>query len=100
MKNLFLCLALLNLVDGIISYIGLKGSFMEEGNPLMNEVYRVSPILFLGIKLLLSFILILVVVYDKIPRLKWVTVLTYIISVIYFITFFLHGVWMIQSILQ
>jgi Domain of unknown function (DUF5658) len=99
MKRLFLGLAFLNLMDGIISFIGINGSFMVEANPLMNKMYTTSPILFLGIKLLLSFFLVLIVVYDRIPRLKWVTSMAYIVSVIYLFVFCLHGIWIIQSVM-
>ncbi|KAA0563011.1 DUF5658 family protein [Rossellomorea aquimaris] len=99
MKKLFLGLAFLNLMDGIISFIGLNGSFMVEANPLMNELYMTSPILFLGIKILFSLFLVLIVFYDRIPRLKWVTSIAYVVSIIYLFVFCLHGIWIIQSVM-
>ncbi|MEI2664704.1 DUF5658 family protein [Rossellomorea sp. LJF3] len=99
MKKLFLGVAVLNLLDGIISFIGINGSFMVEANPFMHALYSTSPVLFLGFKMTLSLLLLLLVFYDKIPRVKWITSMAYIAGIIYIFVFCLHGIWIIQSII-
>ncbi|MCC5802215.1 DUF5658 family protein [Rossellomorea vietnamensis] len=99
MKKLFLGVAFLNLLDGIITFIGINGSFMVEANPFMNALYSISPVLFLGLKITLSLLLLLLVFYDKIPRRKWVTLMAYVVSVMYLFVFCLHSIWIIQSLI-
>ncbi|WP_201717008.1 DUF5658 family protein [Rossellomorea arthrocnemi] len=97
MKKLFLGLAFMNMLDGIISFIGLNGSFMVEANPLMNELYSMSPTLFLCFKMILSLLLLILVFYDKIPRIKWVTSMAFVVGIMYLFVFCLHSFWIIQT---
>jgi hypothetical protein len=56
-------LVVLNLTDGILSYIGLKLDLIEEVNLIMNWLYDQNPIYFLIIKILLSLLLYMLVIF-------------------------------------
>jgi hypothetical protein len=92
-------LAILNIFDGIITFVGLQGLFMEEANPLMYVTYSASPLLFLILKFMLSFLLMFLVYKNAIPSFKWIKQIGYIGIAMYLATFFLHGVWILQTVI-
>lgn len=61
----FLYLSIVNLFDGILTYIGVREGFIEEKNPLMNSLINESAWLFLMIKGILSLLLLLLTPYFK-----------------------------------
>lgn len=48
-------IALWNLIDGVLTAIGLHNEYIEEDNPLMALLWETSPALFISFKLLCSF---------------------------------------------
>jgi hypothetical protein len=92
----FVCfyLALLNFIDGILTYIGLRLNIIEEANILMNWIYDQNPIYFLIIKISLSLLLYMLVILKKIPEGKMVYMLTFFGAISYSIILFLHGLWL------
>lgn len=96
MIGVFWCLALLNSLDGIVTYIGIERFNMVEANPLMNATYSVSPLLFLTLKLALSCLLILLIYKTEIRTFLWANRLAYLATVMYSLTFLLHGAWIVQ----
>ncbi|WP_456273089.1 DUF5658 family protein [Bacillus sp. AK031] len=98
MKTLLHLLALLNILDALITLIGLKGNHIEEANPLMGSLYTTHPLLFLFTKLSLSAILYLVIYYDHFPKKKWFTALTYTAATLYTFTLILHSIWITQAL--
>ncbi|MBZ5749688.1 DUF5658 family protein [Metabacillus rhizolycopersici] len=87
-------LVFINIIDGILSYIGLKLDLIEEVNMIMNWLYDQNPIYFLMIKMLLSLLLYLLVIFRKIPANSWIYMLLVFGAVVYTIILFFHGVWL------
>ncbi|WP_102273064.1 DUF5658 family protein [Cytobacillus massiliigabonensis] len=96
MKILFSYLAILNLLDGAATYWGLHFSMIEESNPLMNRLYEISPLLFLGYKLFLSAVLYGLILTKKLPATRIIKGLSIAASIIYTIVIGLHGVWIFR----
>ncbi|MDL4841810.1 DUF5658 family protein [Aquibacillus rhizosphaerae] len=94
MLRLFVYLAILNLMDGIFTFYGLKYSYVSELNPLMGNLYQLSPKLFITVKILLSMFLVMLVIWARIPNTKLIKGLVLSASVLYTITFVLHGLWL------
>ncbi|WP_246943843.1 DUF5658 family protein [Bacillus pinisoli] len=97
MKLTFHYLAILNLLDGLLSFLGLNLSLMQEANPIMNELYTIHPFLFLTVKATFSIVLYLFIIYNKIPTKLWFKSLTYLASTLYTATLFLHVAWIYQA---
>ncbi|WP_456277329.1 DUF5658 family protein [Bacillus sp. AK128] len=97
MKRTFHYLAILNLLDGLLSFFGLQLSVMEEANPIMNELYTIHPILFLTVKVSFSIILYLFIILNKIPNKIWFKYLTYLATTLYTVTLFLHATWIYHA---
>ncbi|MED3763567.1 DUF5658 family protein [Ureibacillus terrenus] len=57
-----LIIAILNMFDGLATNYGLTNHYIEEVNPVMRLIAEISPALFIGVKLSLS-LLILIVSY-------------------------------------
>lgn len=47
-----LFLIILNMIDGLITYIGLNFEFYIEMNPILSNIYNYNPSLFLLIKII------------------------------------------------
>lgn len=62
-----LLIAFLNILDGIATNYRLIHHFIEELNPLMNTLWQISPIIFLGTKIMLSISIVYIshLVYQK-----------------------------------
>ncbi|MGD7046036.1 DUF5658 family protein [Jeotgalibacillus proteolyticus] len=93
MKAVTYYLSILNLLDGVITHIGLSYSFIEEANPFMRMVYDMHPFLFLTIKLVLSLALILFISYDRILQKPWFKIGISAAALLYTGVFFLHMSW-------
>ncbi|MGV3265050.1 DUF5658 family protein [Cytobacillus pseudoceanisediminis] len=63
MKKMLNYLALLNLLDGFITALGLHFNVIEESNPLMRDLYDLHPFIFLFLKITFSGLLIIVNIY-------------------------------------
>ncbi|KOP71065.1 DUF5658 family protein [Cytobacillus solani] len=98
MKRIFSYLAIVNIADGVFTYLGLHFSMIEESNPMMNGLYDISPLFFLGYKLLLSGVLFGLILMKKLPPTRLIKVLSITASAVYTIVIGLHGVWMFPLI--
>jgi hypothetical protein len=90
---LFIYLAFLNILDGIVTFIGLTLGKIEEANPIMNLLFETSPGLFLGIKVGLSLLLILIYINLKILNASIVKSLLLITSIFYSFVCLQHYYW-------
>ncbi|WP_375709396.1 DUF5658 family protein [Niallia sp. NCCP-28] len=98
MKFLFLLLSFLNGADAIFTYIGLRYNLILEANPLMNNLWILSPSLFLFCKLFLSFLLIaLAFFFTTKNRRNWYVILS-IPLCFYFFILMSHISWVILFI--
>ncbi|MFC0269929.1 DUF5658 family protein [Metabacillus herbersteinensis] len=93
MKYSFLSLALLNIIDLDLTFIGLHFDLIEENNPLMKFLYHQSPSLFLGVKLSFSIFLLLLVMTQRLPSTFLLKSLTLIAISIYLVVLSLHSIW-------
>jgi hypothetical protein len=91
---LFIYLAVLNILDGIVTFMGLTFGKIEEANPIMNLLFETSPGLFLGIKIGLSLLLILIYINLKILNASIVKSLLLISSILYSVVCFQHYYWL------
>lgn len=85
-------LAILNLLDGMLTFVGLTSGLITEGNPLLSSF---SPILILTIKLFLSLCLLglLFTPFIFIQSSMW-RYLLISANALYSIILFLHAVWL------
>jgi hypothetical protein len=95
MVFLFQYLSILNMVDTVFTYFGLKHSYIKELNPLMEGAYDTNPLIFLLIKSSFSVVLYLFVVYKKVPISSLIKGLTLLASVFYSCALVLHLRWII-----
>ncbi|WP_421382019.1 DUF5658 family protein [Bacillus salacetis] len=93
-------LAVLNIIDGIITMLGLEAGFIEEANPLMAVLYKTHPFLFMGIKLSFSAFIYVFIYYDNFPAKKWLTSLTYTAVSLYTFIIILHTTWISHALLN
>jgi Domain of unknown function (DUF5658) len=96
MKKLLYYLALLNLLDGFLTALGLHFNVIEESNPLMRNLYDLHPFLFLSLKIILSCLLILLSIF--ISAESKVKLLAAGASIMYSIVCLLHSVWLFSLI--
>nr|WP_263324722.1 DUF5658 family protein [Neobacillus sp. Marseille-Q6967] len=96
MVLLFYYLSLLNILDAFITFFGLKNSYIQEINPLMNHLYEEDPLLFISTKLAFSVFLYLFILLKKVPTSSLTKRLTLFASSFYTIIFFLHCYWLIE----
>lgn len=90
--------AFLNLFDGIATNYGLMNNMIEELNPLMRFFAATSPILFIGIKTVLSILILFAsyLVYKK-SKAKFQILFLYSlvgVSVMYLGIFGMHIFWL------
>lgn len=95
MVFLFHYLSILNMVDAIATYFGLKYSYIAEFNPIMGGVYSTNPLFFLFLKITLSVILYGFIIFKKIPNSLLLKGITYSASVIYSLVMILHLSWLL-----
>ncbi|WP_396954432.1 DUF5658 family protein [Niallia sp.] len=98
LKILFISLSLLNFFDGILTFLGIKSNQIAEANPLMNSLWKISPSLFLILKLGLSIFLFYLAIYfySKNVRL-WIFLLS-IPLVLYSSVLLLHMFWITKIV--
>ncbi|WP_035426521.1 DUF5658 family protein [Sediminibacillus sp. JSM 1682029] len=96
MKACFLYLSLLNVLDGVITFLGIKHGYISEANPLMNELYQSGPLFFLLVKMLLSAMLIGFCVIEKLPQSLTARLLGCTAAVMYSVICLMHGFWLWQ----
>lgn len=97
-KRICYYLALLNLIDGILTYIGLKLNLIEEVNVLMKIIYEAEPVYFLIVKTLLSILLFVLCFYQKIPNNFRMKTISLVGATLYTIVMFIHVYWIIVII--
>ena len=90
---LFIAILILNVLDTIATFIGLQLSFIKEANPFMAFLYETEPALFIIVKLLLSFCLLLFIVAKKVPTSNIVKVICVIAFLSYSSVSLLHLKW-------
>ncbi len=93
MKLAFHYLALANLLDSVLTFIGLQLHMIEESNVLMKVLYSHSPYLFLSLKLLFSLILYTFLFYKLLPAHALVKTVTYSASFLYTLVLIVHMYW-------
>ncbi|MED4017034.1 DUF5658 family protein [Sutcliffiella cohnii] len=93
MYGLFLSLLILNGIDGVLTFIGLKFNMIEEANPLMSLLFTHNPYLFLIIKITLSFLLLIFLIRKQIPNTRLVKILSIFATASYSYVTCLHLVW-------
>ncbi|MDC3418525.1 DUF5658 family protein [Aquibacillus salsiterrae] len=95
-KLLIVYIALLNIVDGLVTKFGLDNQYIGEANPLMDQLYYLSPTVFVLLKASLSVILILCIWAFHVPSTHLLKGLAYTASVLYTIIFIAHSYWLVQ----
>ncbi|TMW71126.1 DUF5658 family protein [Alteribacter natronophilus] len=93
-KRLMAAIAVLNLTDALITVTGLHFGLIGEANPLMARLWSASPILFTGVKLLLSTAVVLFLPHISSPVSRIVTVLTVLAFLGYTFVHVLHLTWL------
>ncbi|WP_273851717.1 DUF5658 family protein [Guptibacillus spartinae] len=95
-KYFIIYLAIVNLLDGYITYWGIKNSWIGEVNPIMEAFIQASPLVFLMYKIGLS--LLLCGLLLKLKQLKSVFIrwLLIVASVVYSLILCLHGYWVMH----
>ncbi|WP_053217224.1 DUF5658 family protein [Virgibacillus senegalensis] len=96
MKGCFLYLALLNLLDTLITFFGIESGYISEANPLMYSLYQTGPFLFLFVKISLSFALVVFCTLRILPTSGIVKFLTCTAALLYSVICLLHGFWLWQ----
>ncbi|WP_335869567.1 DUF5658 family protein [Bacillus sp. 2205SS5-2] len=98
MKKTFLLLALLSMLDGVLTYLGIQLGLIQEANLLMKLLIMYDPIIFIGIKLVLSICLVAMAIMIKAPKSNIIKQLSYLALFIYGGIFLLHSYWIFLSI--
>ncbi|TYR75249.1 hypothetical protein FZC79_10820 [Rossellomorea vietnamensis] len=93
MKVALHILAALNIIDAIVTAIGIENAYIQEANPLMDLLYTTHPVFFIALKILLSLMVYTLIFFDKIPSKKWFSSITYTAVTLYSLIFLLHGTW-------
>ncbi|MBM7572398.1 DUF5658 family protein [Aquibacillus albus] len=95
-KTIIFYLAILNMLDGFITYYGLENAYISEANPLMESLYSYSPVLFIVLKIMLSIFLLALVIVFRVPATSLIKGLALSASFLYTFTFFIHSIWLFQ----
>jgi hypothetical protein len=93
LQILFLYLAIVNIIDGIATFVGVSLGIIEEANPIMKFLFHVDSELFLGIKLGLSFLLIAMFYHIKTSKSKLLKNLVILASISYTVVCIEHIYW-------
>lgn len=94
MKIIWLYLIVLNIIDGILTYIGISLNYIEEANPLMSIVYEQDPFYFLMLKFILSGLLLLLF-FSDVPRKQYLFVTSFIGACLYSFVICKHSIWVL-----
>ena len=76
-------LLLLNIFDGLITYIGLEFGFYQEMNVLVNNIYNYSSNLFLLIKVIIPTAILILLVLNIKDNLSKITLFIYTANIVY-----------------
>src|SRR5690625_6996784 len=89
---LFVTLSFLNAFDAIATDYGLRNELVEERNPIALKLWEVHPWLFLGVKLFLSiiFLVLPLAVSKETWNKKWWTYLLITVNIIYVTNSIVH----------
>ncbi|MFD5850831.1 DUF5658 family protein [Cytobacillus pseudoceanisediminis] len=98
MKKMLNYLALLNLLDGFITALGLHFNVIEESNPLMRDLYDLHPFIFLFLKITFSGLLIILSIF--ISAESRIKLLAAGASIVYSIVCLQHSVWIFSLIVN
>lgn len=93
LKTLIIYLAIANIADGILTLIGLELFVIYEGNPLMATLYNINPLLFILLKIGLSFCLLSLLFLKTLQKKKLLHSLLIFSSAIYTIIMVFHLNW-------
>lgn len=85
-------IAMLNAIDGIATFLGLKFVLIEEKNPLMMHLWEMHPLIFLLYKLGLSVGVFLLLRQKVFQQKKWERSMGYV-QVLYAMITVLHVRW-------
>ncbi|MCA1031703.1 DUF5658 family protein [Bacillus timonensis] len=94
MKLLFHYLAILNILDGLLTFIGLQFSLIDERNPMMLYLYQSDPIFFITVKVFLSLFLYVFIYMDRVPNGRVIKGITLISTILYSIVCSFHMYWL------
>lgn len=94
-----LFLIILNMIDGLITYIGLKSEFYIEMNPILSNIYNYNPSLFLLVKIIIPTIVLTVLFLNlKSPISKITKIFIYISNIVYLLLDIYHVVLLFKLI--
>ncbi len=100
-KYSILFLLVLNLIDGILTYIGLNLELYIEKNPLLDHLYSVNPDLFILMKILMPTIILIILMfltYQK--KLSKVTNGVIAIGNFIYLTIFMYHIYLIRIVIM
>lgn len=89
--RLFVLLASLHMIDGIFAFYFLQTGATYEDNPILNWLWHVNPLLYLGFKLLLSLVIVYVGLVLKEKKIQSIYINTFV-SVASIVFLFIIGV--------
>ncbi|WP_404810091.1 DUF5658 family protein [Metabacillus halosaccharovorans] len=92
-------LAILNVVDGTITYIGLKLNIIDEGNIVMSLLDEYNSAYFLLLKFSLSAFLVWILCYTNINPSNILGFFSLVGATLYTIVMFMHLYWIFISFL-
>lgn len=98
MEKILQYLAFINLLDGHLTFFGIRLSLIEEVNPIMDVLYTTEPLLFLSVKAVLSGFLILLSTSINFPPQTKVKVLAKGAAYLYSLILVLHVLWSYEAI--
>lgn len=98
LKKIFMYLAILNILDAVITFWGLQHSIIEESNLLLRFLYDSNPLYFLALKVSLSCGLLSFSIFNKLPARPFIRKLAYTATILYTLICFYHGVWITKVV--
>lgn len=90
---MFIYLAILNIMDGVFTTLGVFLGIIEEGNPMMARLLEKNLLLFLSFKCFLSLLLLMLSKYIKGSTSSILKVLSLSTSFVYTFILLLHLYW-------
>ncbi|MCD7033172.1 DUF5658 family protein [Metabacillus sp. GX 13764] len=99
MKKWFLYLAAVNFLDAAATACGLMIGAIQEQNPMMSFLYQLHPSVFIGVKCLLSAILVFLAYRHAFSFHRLIKIGAYAAGAVYTFVMALHILWITQSII-
>lgn len=93
---LFISISILNTVDGLATFYGLKINVVEEQNPIALMLWDTHPLLFLGAKILVSILILyfpLLTAQHIWQKKRWTITLTAVVMMYLFVNA-IHVIWL------